>query len=101
MDMVATVLASLAAPGQHDRLLRLHTPLGGERLVAERFGGIERIDEVGFRLEVTALSTDAALPLDALLGKPVLLELLAATGWWSSRGSRCSASAWTATFSTT
>lgn len=78
MDMVATVLASLAAPGQHDRLLRLHTPLGGERLVAERFGGIERIDEVGFRLEVTALSTDAALPLDALLGKPVLLELLAA-----------------------
>ncbi|WP_022970898.1 contractile injection system protein, VgrG/Pvc8 family, partial [Xanthomonas maliensis] len=65
-------------PGQQERLLRLHTPFGGERLVAERFAGTERIDGGGFRLEITALSTDAGLPLAQALGKPVLLELLTA-----------------------
>ncbi|KAB7769102.1 type VI secretion system Vgr family protein [Xanthomonas maliensis] len=78
MDLVATVLSALAAPGQQERLLRLHTPFGGERLVAERFAGTERIDGGGFRLEITALSTDAGLPLAQALGKPVLLELLTA-----------------------
>lgn len=78
MDALATVLTALvASPGQHARLLRLHTPLGPEVLVAERLSGVEAVD-AGFRLEVTALSIDAHLSLDALLGQPVLLELLTA-----------------------
>ncbi|RBK44676.1 type VI secretion system tip protein VgrG, partial [Xanthomonas oryzae pv. oryzae] len=35
MDPVATVLSALAAPHQQERLLRLHTPLGPDVLVAE------------------------------------------------------------------
>src|SRR5690606_38176734 len=78
MDALATVLTALvASPGQHARLLRLHTPLGPEVLVAERLSGVEAVD-AGFRLEVAALSIDAHLSLDALLGQPVLLELLTA-----------------------
>ena len=78
MDVFAAALAALAAPGQHDRLLRLHTPLGRDALVAETLRARESFDEGGFRLELTALSVDARLPLDELLGQPVLLELLAA-----------------------
>ena len=79
MDAVATLTtALLAAPGQHDRLLRLHTPFGPDVLVAEAFRGEERLGGGGFRFEITALSVDAHLDLDALLGKPVLLELLCA-----------------------
>jgi len=78
MDALATVLTALvASPGQQARLLRLHTPLGPEVLVAERLSGVEAVD-TGFRLEITALSIDAHLSLDALLGQPVLLELLTA-----------------------
>ncbi|PJK01346.1 type VI secretion system tip protein VgrG [Lysobacteraceae bacterium NML91-0213] len=79
MDAVATLAtALLAAPGQHDRLLRLHTPLGPDVLVAETFRGKECVGDGGFRFEITALSVDAGLDLDALLGRPVLLELLCA-----------------------
>ena len=78
MDALATVLTALvASPGQQERLLRLHTPLGPEVLVAERLSGAEAVD-AGFRLEITALSIDAHLSLDGLLGQPVLLELLTA-----------------------
>lgn len=50
MDALATVLTTLvASPGQHERLLRLHTPLGPEVLVAERLSGLEAVD-AGFRL---------------------------------------------------
>ncbi|HBK45296.1 MAG TPA: type VI secretion system tip protein VgrG [Xanthomonadaceae bacterium] len=78
MDAVATVLSALGAPGQHERLLRLHTPLGTDRLVPASFTGVESVDGAGFRFEVSALSVDAGLALDELLGRPVLLELLAA-----------------------
>ena len=79
MDAVATLTtALLAAPGQHDRLLRLHTPFGPDVLVAEVFRGEERLGGGGFRFEITALSVDAHLDLDTLLGRPVLLELLCA-----------------------
>ncbi|QCU72614.1 type VI secretion system tip protein VgrG [Luteimonas yindakuii] len=78
MDAAATLTALLAAPGQHDRLLRLHTPLGPDVLVVEAFHGSERVGDGGFRFEITALSVDAHLDLDALLGRPVLLELLTA-----------------------
>ncbi|AAW76720.1 hypothetical protein XOO3466 [Xanthomonas oryzae pv. oryzae KACC 10331] len=78
MDPVATVLSALAAPHQQERLLRLHTPLGPDVLVAETLNGRESVDGGGFRFDVGALSANAGLPLDALLGQPVLLELLTA-----------------------
>ncbi|MGY0560029.1 type VI secretion system Vgr family protein [Luteimonas sp. A277] len=78
MDVLAIAMAALAAPGQHDRLLRLHTPLGGDVLVAETLGARESFDQGGFRLELTALSVDAHLSLDDLIGQPVLVELLTA-----------------------
>ncbi|KLJ00611.1 type VI secretion system Vgr family protein [Luteimonas sp. FCS-9] len=69
--------ALLAGPGQTDRLMRLHTPLGPDVLVAEALSGYERLD-AGYRLDVTALSVDARLDLHSLLGRPVLLALQAA-----------------------
>ncbi|WP_033013633.1 type IV secretion protein Rhs, partial [Xanthomonas oryzae] len=79
MDPVATVLSALsAAPHQQERLLRLHTPLGPDVLVAETLDGRESVDGGGFRFDVGALSANAGLPLDDLLGQPVLLELLTA-----------------------
>ncbi|GAB3747001.1 hypothetical protein GCM10028795_09270 [Lysobacter olei] len=45
MELSATVLAAFAAgPRQHDRLLRLHTPLGPDVLVAETLDGVESVD---------------------------------------------------------
>ncbi|RBC22005.1 type VI secretion system tip protein VgrG, partial [Xanthomonas oryzae pv. oryzae] len=45
MDPVATVLSALsAAPHQQERLLRLHTPLGPDVLVAETLDGRESVD---------------------------------------------------------
>ena len=78
--MAATDILQLlwSAARQTDRLLRLHTPLGGDVLVAERLDGWEAVDHGGFRFELSALSSDAMLPLDALPGAPVLLELLTA-----------------------
>ncbi|WP_254212192.1 contractile injection system protein, VgrG/Pvc8 family, partial [Xanthomonas fragariae] len=78
MDPVATVLSALAAPGQQERLLRLHTALGPDVLVAETLDGRESVDGGGFHFEVSALSANAGLPLDELLCQPVLLELLTA-----------------------
>ncbi|GAB3052377.1 type VI secretion system Vgr family protein [Stenotrophomonas tumulicola] len=78
MDAVATLLSTLGAPGQSERLLRLHTPLGADQLVPVTFAGVESVDGIGFRFEVIALSPDAGLSMDALLGAPVLLELLCA-----------------------
>ncbi|ELQ03949.1 type VI secretion system Vgr family protein [Xanthomonas translucens] len=79
MDPVATVLSALsAAPRQQERLLRLHTALGPDVLVAETLDGHESVDGGGFRFDVGALSANAGLPLDDLLGQPVLLELLTA-----------------------
>jgi type VI secretion system VgrG family protein len=60
---------------QNRRILRLATPLGEEALLAECLCGDEEISK-GFRLQVSALSLDAAIPLKSLLGQPVLLELL-------------------------
>jgi len=75
MDPVALLRAALAGgPLQHDRLLRLHTPLGPEVLVAETLDGVESVDGGGFRFELTALSVDAHLSLDEMLGEAVLLQ---------------------------
>jgi type VI secretion system VgrG family protein len=75
--LTALAIRALVAPfTQSSRVLRLHTPLGADILLAESLHGEEAI-ATGYRLRVSALSTDAALPLKSLLGQPVLLELLA------------------------
>jgi type VI secretion system secreted protein VgrG len=59
---------------QTTRLLRLHTPLGPERLLAECVRGEEAISE-GYGLTISVLSVDAAISLRALVAQPALLEL--------------------------
>ena len=80
-----------AAFKQTDRLLRLHTVLGPDVLLPETFKAIEVISGVaqadgsdtlaqvpvtGYLLQIDALATDAHLELKALIGQPILLELL-------------------------
>src|SRR4051812_14661995 len=62
---------------QTSRLLRLSTPLGRDRLLAECVHGEEALSE-GYGFTISALSLDAGIPLRALLGQPALLELLTA-----------------------
>jgi type VI secretion system VgrG family protein len=76
-DILQTLLEAVR---QTDRLLRLHTVLGGDALVAEHLEGWEAVDHEGFRFELTALSAEAALPLARLLGTPVLVELATTDG---------------------
>lgn len=77
LPLTAQAIQALVARfTQSSRVLRLYTPLGDDVLLAESLHGEEAID-TGYRLRVSALSTDAGLPLKSLLGQPVLLELLA------------------------
>jgi len=76
---ITEMLQSLwGAARQTDRLLRLHITLGADVLIAETLDGWEAVDGGGYAFELHALSADASLSLDALLGSPVLLELLCA-----------------------
>ena len=59
---------------QSRRLLRLHTPLGPDVLLAECVRGEEALGE-NYAFTISALSEDAGLPLRRLLGQPALLEL--------------------------
>jgi type VI secretion system secreted protein VgrG len=61
---------------QQDRLLRLHTCLGENVLLAEHLSGWEALDNGGFSLQLSALSSNALLTLEQLSGSPVLLQLL-------------------------
>ncbi|RQS99409.1 type VI secretion system Vgr family protein [Burkholderia contaminans] len=63
---------------QHDRFLWLTTPLGADKLVAESLHGWESLDRGGFRFQVTALTERPDLPLDRLIGAPILVEWQAA-----------------------
>jgi len=103
-DFADKLLGELSSswPSQHTRLLRLHTPLGQDVLLAERVRITESIgphlsapNDVGadpgavphttFGIELLALSTNAHIqPLD-LIGQPVLLELLTAQSRTSLR----------------
>ncbi|WOB07030.1 type VI secretion system Vgr family protein [Piscinibacter gummiphilus] len=82
-SVVQAVLAALG-PNQNQRLLRLHTPLGSNVLLAERLLGTETIGprapgvapSAGFKFEVLALSTNAHLRLKDLIGQPVRVDLL-------------------------
>ncbi|MEH6435949.1 type VI secretion system Vgr family protein [Massilia sp. DD77] len=78
-SLVQSVMAALSTWTQSTRLLRLHTPLGLDTLLAESLHGEEAID-ARYLLRVSALSTDASLALKSLLGQPVLLELAAGPG---------------------
>ncbi len=73
-SMTAALLAALRV-GDARRFLRLHTALGPGVLVAETFDGLEQIDGAGFQWSITALSLEAGLPLDELIGQPALLQL--------------------------
>lgn len=64
---------------QETRLLRLATPLGSDRLLAEAVHGEESIGR-GHAFTISALSLDAGIALGSLLGQPALLELLTADG---------------------
>jgi type VI secretion system secreted protein VgrG len=80
-DLVDGLLNELGSlgPNQHTRLLRLHTPLGADVLLAERARITEGIGPDlpgGFAIDMLALSTRTDLDADALVGQPVLLELL-------------------------
>jgi type VI secretion system secreted protein VgrG len=57
------------------RRSRLHTPLGANKLLAERLDGVESLDDGGFRFELTALSDDANIELKTLMGQGVRLDL--------------------------
>lgn len=84
MNLLQEVLAALGGPfTQQQRLLKLHTPLGADVLLAERIDGIEAIGPstqapTGARFVVHALSTNAHLDLGQLIGQPALIELLTA-----------------------
>ena len=89
MSLFDNILAHLSAlPTQNARLLRLHTPLGADALVAERVEVDEGIGPMpsasdpaaASRLVVHALCGSAHLELKSLMGQPVLLELLLADG---------------------
>ena len=60
---------------QATRLLRLSTPLGEDTLLAECAQCEEALDG-GYTVTISALSLDAGISLRALLGQPVLLQLL-------------------------
>jgi hypothetical protein len=60
---------------QGTRLIQLTTPAGPNQLLVECVRAEEGISQ-GYRLQIAALSTDAAIPRKSLIGQPVLLELL-------------------------
>ncbi|WP_321813904.1 MULTISPECIES: type VI secretion system Vgr family protein [unclassified Paraburkholderia] len=59
---------------QNNRFLHINTTLGSDVLMAEKVEGWESIDHGGFRLHVSALTTNIALPVETTIGAPVLLE---------------------------
>jgi type VI secretion system secreted protein VgrG len=76
------MLALLESFFQDSRLLRLTTPLGPNKLVAECLRGSEAVGEC-YVLTMTAVSSDPAIALKSLVGQPVLVELqtVAGDGW--------------------
>jgi len=83
MSLLAPTLAGLTGlPTQDNRLLKLHTALGTDVLVAERVEIDEAIGPVdesvahraGTRLVVHAVAGDAHLELKQLIGQPALLD---------------------------
>ena len=74
---------SLGPFTQASRLLRLHTPLGPDLLLAERVHITEHVGPrpadaaaAGLRIELQAACSDTHVELKSLIGQPALLELL-------------------------
>lgn len=72
---------------QHTRLLRLHTPLGADTLLAERamieeglMPASPHTSPAGWHIDLLALSARSDLTAASLLGQPMLLELLTSDG---------------------
>jgi type VI secretion system secreted protein VgrG len=86
MSFAETAQALISRFTQDTRLLKLTTPLGAG-LLAECVHADEGLSQ-GFALHIAALSTDAAIPLKALIGQPVLLELaiVGGAGWRAFHG---------------
>lgn len=83
MNAIASTAAQLLAAAhytQASRLLRLYTPLGPDKLLAERLEGRESMDGGGFALTLDALSDDAHIPLKSVLGQAVRLDIQTAEG---------------------
>jgi len=77
----AALTALMGGWAQSNRLLRLHTPLGPDVLLAETLKGIECVSGqdasiTGFKLQLDTLSLDAHLELKKLIAQPVLLGLM-------------------------
>ena len=60
---------------QGTRLLRLTTPLGRDKLLAECVRGEESIG-AGYTFAISALSEDSDIASKSLLGQPALLQLM-------------------------
>lgn len=87
MSLAETAQLLISHFTQDTRLLRLTTPLGATRLLAECVHAEEGLSQ-GFSVHIAALSTDASIPLKSLIGQPVLLELatVAGGGWRAFHG---------------
>lgn len=72
MDIAKVQLASLGAPGQHDRLIQLQAPIEG--LVVEQLQGSEAVC-APFRFDVDCLATRSDIDLAALLEQPLTVRL--------------------------
>jgi len=59
---------------QQTRLAKVFSPLGDNTLLLERMDGVEELGRP-FEFELSLVSEQIALPLDALLGKPMGLSL--------------------------
>lgn len=77
--MLAQVKSLLQHFTQSSRLLRLHTPLGTDVLLAECVRGEEALS-AHYAFTISALAEDAGPSLRRLLGQPALLELATASG---------------------
>ncbi|MCK9385000.1 MAG: type VI secretion system tip protein VgrG [Nevskia sp.] len=87
-DLASALRALKTQYTQDSRLLRLYTAAGADALIVERVDGEEVVTglpqpaaaeaAIGFRFEVLALSPDATLNPDTLLGTAARLDLLTA-----------------------
>lgn len=88
VDLASALRALKTQYTQESRLLQVHTQAGVDTLIVERVDGEEAVTgaaktaareaTIGFRFEVLALSPDATLNPDALLGTAARVDLLTA-----------------------
>ncbi|WP_322044141.1 type VI secretion system tip protein VgrG [Paraburkholderia sp. J67] len=75
MTVITDIIEALQSGWtQNNRFLRISTTLGSDVLMAERLDGWESVDHGGFRLHISALTTNTALAVETAIGTPALLE---------------------------